>query len=90
MKGLIPLILCFGLMGCPHYVSPIVAIPYETSYCSAACQHLRDLKCPEGDPLPDGTLCEKFCYDTQKSGHDLHPECLAIIKACADQTLCTK
>jgi len=87
MKRLFPLLIF--LVGCHYYIPPVVAIPADDSACPAACIHLRDLGCPEGDPLPDGTSCEKFCSETQKAGHDLHPGCIAKIQSCEDQHLCS-
>jgi len=81
------LALILALVGC---VPPVVVVPNRDVDCPAACQRLRELNCPEGDPLPDGTTCEKFCSDTQKAGHDLHPECIAKIGTCADQAKCSK
>ena len=93
MKNLATTVLAFAcvvsFMGCPFVVPP-VAIPNDDSQCPAACKHLRFLECPEGDPLPDGTTCEKFCSDTQKAGHNLHPECLVNIFTCAAQATCSK
>lgn len=71
-------------------VPPVVIVPGDPSQCPAACQHLRALGCPEGDDLPDGTTCEKFCTDTQNNGHDLHPSCLASVATCADQAKCSR
>lgn len=56
-------------------------IPKDTN-CPAACQHFRDLGCEEGDPLPDGTTCEKFCEDTQAAGHALRPSCIMTLTSC--------
>ena len=58
--------------------------------CPAACEKLRELGCPEGQPLEDGTTCEKFCKDTQESGHALRPSCVMNITACSQVNDCTK
>lgn len=51
--------------------------------CKDFCQHARALQCPEGQPLPDGTSCEKFCTDTQDNGHALNTACMTQAKSCA-------
>ena len=51
--------------------------------CKDFCQHARALQCPEGQPLTDGTSCEKFCTDTQDNGHALNTACMAKAKNCA-------
>lgn len=66
----------------PH--KPAVHLPTDTPSCPTACQHLRDLGCEEGAPLEDGTSCEKFCEDTQNSGHALRPSCVMTITTCAE------
>jgi len=68
---------------------PVVHVPTDTEDCPAACKHLRGedgsgLNCEEGKPLPDGTTCEKFCADTQNSGHALVPSCVVRITKCSD------
>lgn len=82
------------LVGCPGPIPrPAPVIPTDTASCPSACQHLRDLRCPEGNPIPhpdhfddrsfDAT-CEKFCEDTQQSGHALQPSCVMRIRKCSD------
>ena len=56
--------------------------PKDTADCPSACEKMRSLGCEEGTPLEDGTTCEKFCIDTQKSGHALRPSCVMEITAC--------
>lgn len=82
MKTLIFVAFAILLVGCPH--NPVVHHPTDTASCGTACQHLRDLKCEEGSPLPDGTTCEGFCQSTQNSGHALVPSCVVNIKQCTD------
>jgi hypothetical protein len=64
--------------------------PKDTADCPAACEKLRELGCPEGDPLEDGTTCEVFCKDTQESGHALRPSCVMGITDCSQLRDCTK
>lgn len=75
-----------ALSGCPkkETIQPVIHVPSDTPDCPAACSHLRDLKCEEGSPLQDGTTCEKFCEDTQNSGHALKPSCVVRITKCSD------
>jgi len=83
MKRLLPLIF-LGLLGCGGFgpYIPPTPIPAKDDNCPAACKHLRDLGCPEGAPLPDGTTCEKFCLDTQAAGHALRPSCILTLLSC--------
>jgi hypothetical protein len=79
------------LLGCPPPTpKPVPHQPTDTASCATACKKLQDLKCEEGKPLEDGTTCEKFCTDTQTSGHALRPSCiLEKVQKCADiQPLC--
>jgi len=63
--------------------------PPDTQDCGAACSHLRDLGCEEGQPLEDGTTCEQFCVETQDSGHWLRPSCVINITTCSElETVC--
>lgn len=64
--------------------------PTDTDKCTAACARMTELKCPEADPLPDGTTCVDFCVQTQTSGHGLNPTCIAEIKDCAGVNTCTE
>jgi len=68
---------------------PTPVEPKDTAYCPAACDKLRVLGCEEGNNLPDGTTCETFCLDTQKSGHALRPSCVMDIQTCADIVKCS-
>lgn len=79
------------LMGSKCGVSPqpTPIEPKDTAYCPAACDKLRVLGCEEGNDLPDGTTCEKFCVDTQKSGHALRPSCVMDMQSCADLSKCS-
>jgi hypothetical protein len=52
--------------------------------CADACFRLRELKCPEGDTLEDGTSCKTFCEITQGNGHDMNPSCISRINICSD------
>jgi hypothetical protein len=69
---------------------PVPIEPMDTVDCPAACEKMRSLGCPEGQPLADGTTCEKFCKDTQKSGHALRPSCVKDITSCSQINECTK
>ena len=62
--------------------------PPVASACTAYCQHLRALGCQEGEPLPGGATCEKFCIDTETNGHDLHIPCVLQRQSCAELQQC--
>ena len=76
-----------GCGSCPKDPTLILQ-PNDTAQCGAACAHLVTLGCPEGQPLGDGTSCEKFCVDTQQAGHALAPSCIVTIKACPELAKC--
>lgn len=75
---------------CGVQPQPAPVPPKDTADCPAACEKLRELGCPEGQPLEDGTTCEKFCKDTQDSGHALRPSCVVGITACSQLNDCSK
>lgn len=79
-----------GCGGAQPSVVPVVVEPGDTDKCPAACAHLRDLGCEEGQPLEDGTTCEKFCVETQKNGQPLNPTCVLSITACTEIESCTR
>lgn len=85
--------------------TPQPPVPPDTDLCGAMCQHFRDLKCEEGQPLYDSDLpgprgtpnlsCEAFCQKTHQSGVYLNPTCELKITACsqiesARQKLCPR
>lgn len=87
------LILALVIAGCTCRntpVPPVVIPPNDTDSCGAACVHLRQLHCPEGEPLPDGTTCEAFCVNTQQNGHALRPSCVQNITACSQINTCNQ
>jgi len=69
---------------------PAPVPPKDTADCPAACEKLRALGCPEGDPLEDGTTCEEFCKNTQDKGHALRPSCVKDITKCSQVDECSK
>jgi hypothetical protein len=80
------LVVLLALAGCPAPAPPKPAphLPDDTPSCPSACKRLREFGCEEGQPLEDGTSCEKFCEDTQQSGHALRPSCVMTIQSCAE------
>jgi hypothetical protein len=74
----------FMILAACKTLLPIPIEPEDTNMCPAACQRLQQLGCPEGEPLPDGSSCESFCVETQKSGHALDPSCIRGIETCAE------
>ena len=86
MRNLI--VFCL-LCGCGSWRPPPVAVePSDTDKCEGACSHLAKLKCPEAEPLADGTSCTQFCVETQKSGHALNPTCVLHINKCPEIEKC--
>lgn len=81
------LIVAF-VVGCTPVNAPLT----DTADCKSACTHLgpTDLNCEEGKPLEDGTPCQKFCEETQASGHALHPSCVMLIKTCDEIGTCQR
>ncbi len=65
--------------------------PARPDLCAAACSHLRDLGCPEGEPTPGGATCEDWCTAVEDSGAaTLNPECLAGVKSCSEVDACVE
>jgi len=87
-KLFILIILLLVLVSC-RTIKPRPVIPFGTSDCPAACDKMKELKCPEGDDILGGPTCIEFCVKTQESGHSLKPYCLKTIKFCEEiQTKC--
>lgn len=82
----------FTMLGATCHIQPppVPIEPGDTADCSAACEKLQELGCPEGQPLEDGTDCKTFCKTTQKSGHALRPSCVMNITECSQVRACTK
>jgi hypothetical protein len=83
MKRLVAMLLVASCCATPT-AQPPVSAPTDTPNCGAACDHLRQLGCPEGQALEDGTTCTQFCEDSQTNGHALRPSCVQTIKTCAE------
>ena len=75
---------------CRGPILHVVSEPEDTDNCPAACQNLRALGCSEGQPLPDGTSCERFCVETQINGMPLNPTCIMQITSCDEVDVCTQ
>ncbi len=91
------IVLSLALLGCPPKDGhdPVIPTPRppptDTADCGKACDHMKELHCPEGEPLEDGTSCQKFCEDTQNSGHALNPSCIVKITTCKQiETTCAR
>jgi len=55
--------------------------------CPAACDNLRRLGCPEGQP--EGDTCDAVCENAEASGiATVNPQCLATIKSCSEVDGC--
>lgn len=93
LKMLAVVVLAAMMLGAscrgPVTPPPIAVEPNDTENCPAACENLRKLGCPEGEPLENGTTCEKFCEDTQKAGHGLNPTCVMAMTECSGLAACT-
>lgn len=58
--------------------------------CRSACDRLRALKCPEGEPTAKGSTCEAVCEHSEQSGTvTLWPACVTKIQKCAEVDSCT-
>lgn len=66
---------------------PVPVEPGDTANCAPACENLRKLGCPEGDPL-EGVSCEDDCIKIQQSGHALNPTCVMNLNSCHDIANC--
>ncbi|MEI7869731.1 MAG: hypothetical protein WCI11_17730 [Candidatus Methylumidiphilus sp.] len=101
-----PLLLAVALSGCttPKVDKPggVVTPPPTTTTttnsefapaCNRFCQHARDLKCPDGDPIkaPNGTVvtCETVCIDNQENGRRYNTQCRINATSCAVMEQCT-
>lgn len=73
---------CSGCSGSKITPVPNPAVITDTNMCEPACKHLRELHCPQGEPLSDGTSCETVCVNTQKHGVWLNPTCVITLKTC--------
>ena len=90
MKHLILAALVMGCGGIPK-PTPHPVDPADKVACPAACEHLRELGCEEGESLEDGTTCEVWCEATQEAGHALRPSCVVGIKTCKElESKCDK
>lgn len=57
VMSLMTIIVSITFIGCPKDPEhPPVHLPTDTADCPAACNHLRKLKCQEGDTIP-GAFC---------------------------------
>jgi hypothetical protein len=84
-------ILLLFILGCSSIPQPTPHPPIDTPSCATACQKMEGMGCEEAQPAEDGTTCQKFCEDTQSSGHALSPSCIAqdSVKTCNDvQKVC--
>jgi len=82
-------VFVFLLVGCtvlPPPDDPNKPAPSPTS-CSAACDNLRHLACPEGQP--EGETCEAVCENAEASEiATVNPQCLATITSCDQVDSC--
>lgn len=74
---------CSGCSGSKISPLPNPAVITDSNMCAPACAHLRELHCPQGEPLSDGTSCETVCVETQKHGVWLNPTCVVTLQECS-------
>jgi hypothetical protein len=85
------IILSLFIIACSSTPKPTPHPPDDTPSCTTACQKMENMGCEEAQPAEDGTTCQKFCEDTQNSGHALNPSCImqTSVRICADiQNIC--
>jgi hypothetical protein len=62
--------------------------PQPSSLCGQACQHLEELGCEEGKPLPveDGGVqsCSELCEYQSANGIDWKLACLTGVRTCEE------
>lgn len=81
-------VMTFGCANCGNG-DPVVHMPKDTDRCEAACKHLVDLGCPEGQPLdtpigPGYTCDQGLPTDLPDGGMVCRTECkdwCAIVQA---------
>jgi len=83
-----------ALAGCPEPEVPVHGDkPLDAGSpadCKAACDRMRALKCPEGQPDDEGNTCETVCEHVESSGTvTLDPVCVTKIKSCTDIDRCS-
>jgi len=94
MRNSVTMILACTLVAahCEDVVQPGPA-PHDAGTpadCKTACDHLRALKCPEGEPTPKGATCETVCNHAEQSGTvTLWPGCVVKIQTCAEIDSCS-
>jgi len=94
MARLFLLITPFVAAACLHCGPPGPLRADTPDECAAACDHLRALQCPEGEPAPgpDGeeASCEDVCNNTSDFGISLDTACVRKISACSEINSCTE
>jgi hypothetical protein len=74
---------------------PDPVLPPGTDPAEAACKKLEELKCmskdgrPLWEPTPGGVSCPDVFRNAEKNGVNLHPACIATMKACEERDACT-
>lgn len=62
--------------------------PPTVDGCAAACENLRRLGCPEGQPTDAGESCEQVCDNAQASPAPLPTACVARAASCDEAAQC--
>ena len=83
-----------GLVGCPKPMPP--PVPPDpgdggAATCETACDRLRQLGCPAGQPTPKGVPCETVCRNIVESGViDWDVQCVARALTCGATDRCAR
>lgn len=88
------LVLALAL-GCQHRVRDPRQQPSaphaDPNACGAICSHLRDLKCPNGEPTPGGRTCEDICrHGLESHLVNLDETCMRTLARCDDEPACSR
>jgi len=88
-----PLALACGPVHHEVHITPLRPGPADAGTpadCATACDHLRELGCPEAEPTPGGATCEEVCRNAEASGtFTLNPRCIAELGSCDGLDSCT-
>jgi len=77
------------LVGCVPTQRPPDGPPVADAGCAAACETLRRLPCPAGQPTEDGVPCEGVCQSVEDVlPGEYHTACVAGSTSCAQADEC--
>lgn len=96
MRRLFTVLVVLVTLGCggKRIPEPRPATITDSASCDPACEHLRDLRCEEGNDIhmPDDTkvTCAQWCKETQSNGVWLNPKCVEKITQCSQIETCAE